>query len=91
MKPESGNLSPPGIRSGKSSHSIISGSVQRDRVDAKGIAIQKGGKNHRCSFRDELDEKQPVHDVKEVTAYKTPYFNNDYRDDDKQGCACTLM
>mmetsp|Transcript_87514 Transcript_87514/g.271971 ORF Transcript_87514/g.271971 Transcript_87514/m.271971 type:complete len:94 (+) Transcript_87514:180-461(+) len=93
MKPaaEDNTLSPPNIRSGKSSTSIISGHSARERVDSHGNPIQKGSKNHRCSFRDEQDASQAIHDVKEVTAYKTPYFGGEYRDDDKQGCACTLM
>mmetsp|Transcript_47214 Transcript_47214/g.107107 ORF Transcript_47214/g.107107 Transcript_47214/m.107107 type:complete len:97 (-) Transcript_47214:198-488(-) len=88
---EDGNSSPPGLRSAKSTHSIISGKTDRERVDTYGNLIQKGSKHHRCSFRDEQDASQAVHDVKEVTAYKTPYFGADYREDDKQGCACTLM
>mmetsp|Transcript_31543 Transcript_31543/g.85577 ORF Transcript_31543/g.85577 Transcript_31543/m.85577 type:complete len:96 (-) Transcript_31543:388-675(-) len=89
---EDGNLlSPPGLRQGKSSHSIISGHSERERIDAHGNLIQRGSKMHRCSFRDEKDAGQGVQDVKEVTAYKTPHFGADYGDGEKAGCSCALM
>mmetsp|Transcript_40856 Transcript_40856/g.113606 ORF Transcript_40856/g.113606 Transcript_40856/m.113606 type:complete len:94 (+) Transcript_40856:103-384(+) len=81
----------PAIKTGKSQNSILSGQSGRERVDSHGNPITKGSKSHRCSFRDEHDQTLCVHDVKEVTAYKTPYFGADYREDDKQGCACTVM
>mmetsp|Transcript_123945 Transcript_123945/g.246764 ORF Transcript_123945/g.246764 Transcript_123945/m.246764 type:complete len:101 (+) Transcript_123945:108-410(+) len=87
---------PPEIRSGPSHTSILSGSdklAARQRCDSHGNTIQKGSKSHRCSWRDEMDEKKAVSDIKEVQAFKThnlPNVGFD-RDDDKQGCHCILM
>mmetsp|Transcript_38524 Transcript_38524/g.86840 ORF Transcript_38524/g.86840 Transcript_38524/m.86840 type:complete len:102 (-) Transcript_38524:184-489(-) len=79
----------PAIRHQKS---ILSGCSGRDRKDSFGTPISRGSKTHRCSFRDEKsDNPQPVQDVKEVAAYKTACLASDCRDDDKQGCSCTLM
>mmetsp|Transcript_21207 Transcript_21207/g.49331 ORF Transcript_21207/g.49331 Transcript_21207/m.49331 type:complete len:90 (+) Transcript_21207:144-413(+) len=83
--------SPASIRANKSATSIISGQSGRERVDSHGNRITKGSKTHRCSFRDEQDQSQGIHDVQEVTAYKQPYLGGDYGSDDQQCCSCTLM
>lgn len=72
------------------SGSIIKGNSGREsRVDANGNKIVAGG-NMRCSFRDELGQGT-VSEVKEITAYKSPYLGGMDQDSEKQGCACTLL
>merc|ERR1712232_924771 len=59
----------------RSTHSIVSGkSGREDRVDANGVPIQRGSKQHTASFADEQGQG-PVVEHKEVTAYKNsgPY------------------
>mmetsp|Transcript_13013 Transcript_13013/g.39108 ORF Transcript_13013/g.39108 Transcript_13013/m.39108 type:complete len:90 (-) Transcript_13013:26-295(-) len=78
----------PDIKPGTSTTSIMSGHSDRQRADAHGNRIHKGG-NQRCSFRDEQGEES-VQDVKEVTAYKTSHFTGTY-DEEKQSCGCIIM
>lgn len=75
---------------GSPTSGIIKGNSGRDgRVDANGNKIAPGG-HMRCSFRDEQGQGN-VSDVKEITAYKTPYMGGMDQDTEKQGCACTLL
>merc|ERR1719330_1918029 len=72
--------------------SIMSGmSGRNDRVDQRGVKIEKGAKLHRPSFRDQMQPEQPISDVQEVTAYKTPYLGGDIDDNGKTGCGCSIM
>eukprot|EP00933_Yihiella_yeosuensis_P063306 TRINITY_DN66416_c0_g1_i1.p1 TRINITY_DN66416_c0_g1~~TRINITY_DN66416_c0_g1_i1.p1 ORF type:complete len:126 (-),score=34.53 TRINITY_DN66416_c0_g1_i1:202-579(-) len=73
--------------SSKSQRSILSNANSGSgRTDAHGNPIEKGSKQHRLTFRDEV-EKEPLQEVQEVTVYKQQYMN----DAEKQGCTCTMM
>mmetsp|Transcript_85637 Transcript_85637/g.227503 ORF Transcript_85637/g.227503 Transcript_85637/m.227503 type:complete len:99 (-) Transcript_85637:176-472(-) len=68
--------------------SIISGKSGRpSRVDIYGNAIEKGKKQHRCSFPDERDPSRSVEEKIEVKAHKGPIQSYD----SQPGCGCALM
>mmetsp|Transcript_36813 Transcript_36813/g.66735 ORF Transcript_36813/g.66735 Transcript_36813/m.66735 type:complete len:90 (+) Transcript_36813:144-413(+) len=82
--------SPAGIPSTQSQRSILSGMSERgERADAHGNKIEKGSKQHKATFKDEVEES-PLHEVREVQSYKGAYTQN-MGEGEKQGCGCSLM
>jgi len=70
--------------------SILAGESGRsNREDAHGNKIEKGKKTHRCSFKDEINPRSSVMEVKEVTPMKGAAA---LPEEDKQpGCTCSVM
>mmetsp|Transcript_125505 Transcript_125505/g.360795 ORF Transcript_125505/g.360795 Transcript_125505/m.360795 type:complete len:126 (-) Transcript_125505:612-989(-) len=63
-------------------HSCLSGnSFQRARTDSRGNLIQKGGKKHKATWADEVQEGASVAEVKGVTSLKKSTVT----------CGCSLM
>lgn len=61
--------------------SCLSGSGDMRRVDSLGCPIERVQKQHKISFRDQVQAGVPVHEVREVKAFKN---NNNT-------CTCSLM
>mmetsp|Transcript_61054 Transcript_61054/g.145467 ORF Transcript_61054/g.145467 Transcript_61054/m.145467 type:complete len:85 (+) Transcript_61054:110-364(+) len=71
--------------------SCLSGkSGVQDRADAIGTRIEKGKKEHRISFVDEVHPGTSIEETHEVASHKNAHFG--MRDDGSQpGCLCTVM
>lgn len=81
----------PEISHDASAHSILAGKSGRlSRADTAGNTIEKGKREHKVSFRDEV-EGAPVEDVKEVTAYKGGPFSMNADYGGQGGCGCAVM